>query len=785
MKIVHLILFLFSFSIVFSQTSISGKISDKNGMPVFGVNVFTDRTEGTVTDFDGKYFLEVKEGVFEIDFSSIGYLTQKQTVEIAKDESKIINLVFFEEEIKIEQTIVYGNKRGKLLQEEVQSVEILKAEMLENNNVTDALQAVELISGVTVLDGQMSIRGGSGYAYGVGSRVIAVQNEVPVMSPERGEINWDFIATENVEQMELLKGGGGVQYGSSALNGVLNIRSAWAKKKEETTVSLYNTFIGNPRIKKSNWWKKETTYKSMPHRLGFTFVHKRKLKNNVDITFSGMLHSFQSHLKEEFNDRIRFNFNIRHRSDKYEGLTLGLYSMSMYRNDSFFFIWEGNKEKQYLPSAVFAKEYSYNMLHPFVSFYDKKGNSFKYNGSIYYDARITNKNIKSINVYNDFQYRKKFHSTLSSILGFTMENLLVKAPALRDVYFPDDEYGWFSGSKYGLYLLGDYKIKKLSISAGARYEVISLENKLLSSKPVFNLGFNYKASNKNYFRLNFAQAFRLPSIAERYVDESLGDINIYPNPEIRPETGYTSEIGYKRMLKNKKWKGFADISIFLTEFDDMIEFHFGDYSNEQDTVLKFGFRAENVSRARIFGWEFNVEQTGKIGLVYVSTRIGYTYAYGVDLNANTYAKNILHTVGNAFKGIYVNDEKHKNFEAAPGLFRPKNPLFGILKYRNRHTLKWNLDATFKRFSLGTNLAYYSYIDNIDNVFRAMIPGVRESREEQNYNGELIVNVRGAYKIKDKVDFTFSVNNVFNNDYSLRLGKQNAPINYTLKSKFYF
>ncbi len=779
-------LLLFSVFNVYSQTKIEGTIKDDNGEPIFGVNISTDRQEGAVSDFDGKYILNVAHGTFNLTISSIGYQILKKKITIAENENQKLNFTLKEEQIEVEQTIVYGSKRGKTLQEEVQSVEIIKTEILENNNVTDGIEAVALLSGVTILDGQMSVRGGSGYAYGVGSRVVAVVDEVPVMTPERDEINWDFIPVENIDQMELIKGGGSVQYGSSALNGVLSVRSKWAKKKHETSVSLYNTFIGKPKIEGANWWKDEKSYIDIPHTLGLTFVHRRKMKNNVDISFNGMLHSFQSHLKDDFNERVRFNFNIRHRSEKFEGLSLGLYTMAMYRNDSFYFMWQGNGDKKYIPLATYGKRYNYNTIHPFIKYYDKKGNSFNYNGSVYYDFMSEEKpSNQSIKVYNDFQYKRKFKFKLNTIIGLTSENYFVKAPALRDIYFAEDEYGWFEGSKYAAYLLGDYKVAALSLSGGFRYEVIHLEEKILSSKPTFSLGLNYKLSKQDFFRLSFAQSFRLPSIAERYVDESLGPVNIYPNPEIRPETGYTSEIGYKRMLNNKKWKGFADLAIFWTEFDDMIEFHFGNFAEPEDTVLKLGFRAENVARARIFGWEFNFEETGKIGQFEIFTKLGYTYAYGVDLNKNKEAKNVFKTIGNAFKAIYVSDELHAEFESNTNKNRPDNPLYGILKYRYRHVLKLDLNIAYKRFSIGSNMAYYSFIDNVDNIFKLMIPGVSEDRDEQEFKGEFILNLRAAYLVKDKVSFAFILENALNNDYALRPGKPNAPRSYTFKTSFHF
>ena len=47
-----------------AQTTISGVVLSSKGEAVFAVNISTDRQEGTATDFDGKYSLNVAPGNF-------------------------------------------------------------------------------------------------------------------------------------------------------------------------------------------------------------------------------------------------------------------------------------------------------------------------------------------------------------------------------------------------------------------------------------------------------------------------------------------------------------------------------------------------------------------------------------------------------------------------------------------------------------------------------------------------------------------------------------------------
>jgi outer membrane cobalamin receptor len=142
-------------------------------------------------------------------------------------------------------------------------------------------------------------------------------------------------------------------------------------------------------------------------------------------------------------------------------------------------------------------------------------------------------------------------------------------------------------------------------------------------------------------------------------------------------------------------------------------------------------------------------------------------------------------MGNAFKNIYVSDATHKKFEFNPNTSNPNNSLTGILKYRFRHTFKFDVQGGYKGFSLGSLLTYYSYLDNVDEAFITFIPGIEEDRIERNYTGDLVWNLRAAYNVKEKVNFSVIVSNVLNNEYALRPAKQNAPRSFTFQTRFLF
>ena len=99
MKKIIVLLFLVFFSSIFAQKSISGKVSDKSGAGLAGVNVKEKGTsKGTLTDFEGNYKISVAENAV-LQFSALNFVKVEQavgqntTVDVTMldDEAAILN----------------------------------------------------------------------------------------------------------------------------------------------------------------------------------------------------------------------------------------------------------------------------------------------------------------------------------------------------------------------------------------------------------------------------------------------------------------------------------------------------------------------------------------------------------------------------------------------------------------------------------------------------------------------------------------------------------------------
>lgn len=244
-----ILFFISSLAITAQNATIKGVIRDeKETIP--GVNVTVDVNgvkKGAQTDLDGIYSLEVPPGKQTVSFSYTGKRTQTLVKDFVAGDVITYDLKLEDQEnIMKQEVVISASKYEKKAAEETVSIQTISPKLLEGNNSTTADKALNKTPGVSVVDGQANIRGGSGYSYGAGSRVMLLVDDMPVLTGDAGFPSWSFIPVENLSQIEIIKGAASALYGSSALNGIINVRTAYPTKEPVTKVSLFSTVYGNP-----------------------------------------------------------------------------------------------------------------------------------------------------------------------------------------------------------------------------------------------------------------------------------------------------------------------------------------------------------------------------------------------------------------------------------------------------------------------------------------------------------------------------------------------------------
>ena len=221
---------------------ITGTVVDAQG-PVIGASVMEKgTTNGTVTDFDGNFTLNVNPGA-TIVLSYIGYETQ----EIVVGNQSNFNITLNEDDAVLEEVVVvgYGVQKKKLVTGATVQV---KGEDIAKLNTTSALEAMQSSTpGVQIT--QSSSQPGKGYkVYIRGAGTIGDSAPLYVIDGVAGG-NLDGINPNDIESIDVLKDAASAAiYGSRAANGVILVTT---KQGKEGKIELtYNGAIGWSNVAK-------------------------------------------------------------------------------------------------------------------------------------------------------------------------------------------------------------------------------------------------------------------------------------------------------------------------------------------------------------------------------------------------------------------------------------------------------------------------------------------------------------------------------------------------------
>ena len=251
------ILILLNSTVFFSQ--IKGIVLDaSNGDPIIGARIVLSSGQKSISSNTGEFILSNVKYPNSLVVSIMGFISE--TVKLSKDTLLTINLKTQVQEIS--DVVVTASRRNQNIEDVPISMEIIKPELINNKGFSNLEQAVDQSPGVYAMDGQVSIRGGGGFAYGAGSRVALLWNGVPMMSPDVGDAKWNAIPMEQAAQIEILKGASSVLYGSGALNGIIALTEKEPSPKGNFSAKVQSGVYGNPRRKSMQWWDKNPNFSS-------------------------------------------------------------------------------------------------------------------------------------------------------------------------------------------------------------------------------------------------------------------------------------------------------------------------------------------------------------------------------------------------------------------------------------------------------------------------------------------------------------------------------------------
>jgi len=603
-----------------AQGVVRGTVHDKDGAPISGASIaIPGTTLSTRTDLQGVYRIAVvPAGRVRVYAAALGYGPVDTVVALTGGDSTTVDFSLLPAPLALPPVDVVSSKVARFGDRPATSVVEIPERDIDQRAINTVDEAVDKAAGVQMLNGQINIRGSTGYVQGLNSRVLLLVDGVPMNQGDRGGINWDLLPVDQIERVDILKGAGSSLYGSAALGGVVNLTTRDVPEGVHVRVRLTGGAYGNPP---NDVWR---------------FRDGTGLQGGGDVSgsygtamFGGRLAAGARHSdgyrEQDDGDhwqiasRARWQASPRTRVDMSGAWADDHYNVPLAwcrqgecddRGQAFqpFKVataalgsWTDSR-KGYI--AVQARTVVSERLA-----WQARGSWFR---TSFFDQRPPNG--------SEFGIANRFGAELrAEAHPDSMRTVLVGTETtFSDV--TSDIFGNHSQSEFAAYGESDQAVGVLRFTAGARIDFLAVDGGSLSAVVSPRLGGTMPTDhNGGVLRASIGRGFRAPTVAERFVHTFAEGLEVIPNPNLLPETAWSLELGHTTAPLLHALR--LDAALFWTEGREMIE--------PRLIVDTTGpkIQLQNVTRTRIAGLDATIltapipdRLMAAVSYTYLSTR---------------------------------------------------------------------------------------------------------------------------------------------------------------------
>jgi|GEM_PF-305886 len=598
--------------LLYSQTSkqsiiLKGIISDSLvNLPLISSNIRISNTEiGTKSDIKGNFSLQIDFLYFanNIEINYPGYQKYTKTISSLLNslETKLDNDILYLEfklvpnNFKSQSVIISASKNVQNSQDIPISVSIIESDFIKSRSQNSLERILQYIPGVEVNNDNISLRGSSGFTFGIGSRVSLLLDGFPMLAADNGDMKFDALPFYNIERIEVIKGSGSALYGTSAIGGVINIITSPPTEDLSIKSRLFSGFHSQPNYDE---WK---------------FDGGNLINSGVDLNISQKIDNFSyttsltyfnqkgyrlndkaeryaifSKLYYNIEDKTFLDFTINHTNNQQENWVYWKSLTQPFLPDTYPANSENNtsiKTAGILNLKHIINEDNYLVLKSGVY------NTYFNNNVILDNNTLRKSDANSINI--DAQYNSKINEDVFITFGINNITNLVNSIT----------YGNNNQNIFSTYFQSELNhVDNLIVTIGARLDLENTSN--LNNNLIFSpkLGLNYNIWDQQ-FRLSAGRGFRAPSIAERFSNINFQGFSVEQNLSLKAEESISFEIGTNKNLIFDDYSLNIDCAVFYNKFNNFIDPSIN-INSENVPVIQF----KNIVDAQILGMELSVKQ---------------------------------------------------------------------------------------------------------------------------------------------------------------------------------
>jgi iron complex outermembrane recepter protein len=213
-----------------STGSVAGRVTNNQGAPLAGVQVLVEGTSvGAVTRDSGQYVIaRVPVGSRILRVRLVGYSPRTATVTIAADQRATQDFTLVPDPLSLASVVVTGTATPRVNQEASVAISTLTPTLIEQSAPRSSTEMLRYVPGFTRVESSggevnqnISVRGVLGVEY-----VMFMEDGMPVFpTMHTFFMNADnlFRPDENIDQVEVVRGGSSALFGSNTPGAIVNI----------------------------------------------------------------------------------------------------------------------------------------------------------------------------------------------------------------------------------------------------------------------------------------------------------------------------------------------------------------------------------------------------------------------------------------------------------------------------------------------------------------------------------------------------------------------------------
>lgn len=246
MKKLLLLLTLIGSFVVNAQDTgtISGLITDANGMPLSGATVSIKiLNKGAMTDFDGRYTIDnVEVGSYNVAVSYIGYETTTKSILVVSGQTTQLDASLKGSDTVLDEVVLTANKQPQKITDVPATVNVISARDIQEFPSFNIGELAARQKGVDfvrsgVLGTGINIRG---FNSAFNSKNLQVTDDrlSTLIATGLPLGSFSTITKDDIERVEILLGPNGTLYGPNAHNGLVSTITKNPRKSEGTTFAI-------------------------------------------------------------------------------------------------------------------------------------------------------------------------------------------------------------------------------------------------------------------------------------------------------------------------------------------------------------------------------------------------------------------------------------------------------------------------------------------------------------------------------------------------------------------